>query len=158
MFVDLKGRKFSRLKVLRFWGKRPNGLSIWFCLCDCGKKTKVLGTYLLQGVTRSCGCLRVEHALSHPATKHGMTKTPEYKAFKNAQNRCKAKSGRTWRAYGKNGIKFLFKDFWQWFKELGYRPSSKYSVHRIKSDRHYEPGNVKWATIFEQNSSLKRLS
>ena len=30
----------------------------WNCLCQCGKQIKVIGSYLLRGRTKSCGCLK----------------------------------------------------------------------------------------------------
>src|SRR5258708_315210 len=151
--LALVGKKFGRLKVL----ERVNakGLSEWLCACSCGKRAIVKGTYLSQGQTKSCGCLRRQWALKLPALRHGMTRMPEYKAFKNAQNRCKAKSGRAWKYYGSRGVKFLFKSFEQWFEELGRRPSPKHSVHRVKPAGNYVPGNVKWATSKEQNRNRR---
>lgn len=37
----------------------PNGteFSQWLCICDCGNTVKVLGSSLVTGHTKSCGCL-----------------------------------------------------------------------------------------------------
>lgn len=39
--------------------KKPCGTteSMWLCVCDCGRKTTVLGHNLKSGNTKSCGCL-----------------------------------------------------------------------------------------------------
>ena len=53
--IDLTGKKFGRLTVL----KRVLNVAYhatWECLCDCGRTTKVQGTDLRLGRTRSCGC------------------------------------------------------------------------------------------------------
>jgi len=51
-----------------------------------------------------------------------------------------------------------WKDF---LTDVGYRPTSKYTLERQNNDGHYEPGNVVWATWHEQKlnstSGPKRL-
>lgn len=54
---DLTGQTFCRLTVLSKVGKDKNGHAIWSCRCSCGSFINVLGTNLLKGNTKSCGCL-----------------------------------------------------------------------------------------------------
>jgi hypothetical protein len=42
-------------------------------------------------------------------------------------------------------------DFKAFLAHIGPAPSSDHSVDRIRSDGDYEPGNVRWATLSEQN-------
>ena len=58
-FIDLTGKKFGRLTVIRraFTG-RPG--TFWECLCDCGKTKIANGLLLRDGKTKSCGCLKEE--------------------------------------------------------------------------------------------------
>lgn len=56
---DLIGKKFGRLTVTEYAGKRA-GMHRWKCLCECGRETVVGQTLLLSGKTKSCGCLRAE--------------------------------------------------------------------------------------------------
>lgn len=56
---DLVGRRFGKLKVIAYAGKR-SGMHRWKCLCDCGNETVVGQTLLLSGKTRSCGCVRAK--------------------------------------------------------------------------------------------------
>lgn len=63
--IDLTGRRFGRLVVLRREGtryyvgeKRYWAVPTWRCRCDCGKECTVNGNNLRTGRTRSCGCLR----------------------------------------------------------------------------------------------------
>jgi hypothetical protein len=46
-------------------------------------------------------------------------------------------------------VEFRFESFEQFFQELGPRPKGC-SVDRINPIGHYEPGNVRWATVLEQ--------
>ena len=61
---DLTGRRFGRLKVVGPAGSDNNHNKLWFCQCDCGRETIVLGHNLKGGRTKSCGCFRIEIANS----------------------------------------------------------------------------------------------
>lgn len=61
--VDLTGRKFGKLTVVKFSHiDKKQRLSMWEVLCDCGKTTTVRGNALTFGHVRSCGCLKAETA------------------------------------------------------------------------------------------------
>ncbi len=53
---DLTGQKFGRLTVLSRADNEQNGNTRWLCQCDCGKQKTVLGSMLVSGHTKSCGC------------------------------------------------------------------------------------------------------
>ena len=57
--IDLTGMRFGRLVVLSRSEKSGSRIR-WICGCDCGKKTEVLGSSLVRGATRSCGCYHKE--------------------------------------------------------------------------------------------------
>ena len=70
MAIDLTGRTFGRLRVLRRDGthRTPEGAykARWLCLCDperggCGNVKTILGENLRGGRTLSCGCLAREY-------------------------------------------------------------------------------------------------
>lgn len=55
-FIDLTGKKFGRLTVLKRVENR--GVSkCWSCQCDCGTIKTLRATSLVSGGTKSCGCL-----------------------------------------------------------------------------------------------------
>lgn len=60
LFRDLTGQRFGRLVVLYRSDNIGNRVA-WHCLCDCGKEKDVKGSLLIQGKTRSCGCLSDEN-------------------------------------------------------------------------------------------------
>lgn len=70
--LDLAGKKFGRLKVLKEAG-RKNGNITWECLCDCGKKTICIGSELKSGHVRSCGCLQVDIVKQNKNTRQDLT-------------------------------------------------------------------------------------
>ena len=56
--IDLTGQKFGKLTVLE-QSFTKNGLIYWKCQCDCGSApVDVAGTYLKNGGTSSCGCIK----------------------------------------------------------------------------------------------------
>jgi len=58
--LELSGKRFGRLYAVRATDARANGFVLWLCFCDCGHRCYVRSTYLTNGTTRSCGCLRRE--------------------------------------------------------------------------------------------------
>lgn len=54
---DLTGKRFGKLTVTAYAGKK-NGMHRWHCTCDCGRETVVGQTLLLDGRTKSCGCIQ----------------------------------------------------------------------------------------------------
>lgn len=95
-------------------------------------------------------------AVSISLTKHGMSRTPEYGAYLAAKQRCTNSKDDAWPDYGGRGIEFRFTSFEQFFAEIGPRPSLKHSLDRKENDGHYELGNVRWATMREQNLNCRK--
>lgn len=59
---DISGERFGRLVVECRAGSTSRGTPLQQCVCDCGERIKVTTGNLKGGSTRSCGCLRREHA------------------------------------------------------------------------------------------------
>lgn len=59
---NMTGEKYGRLTVTCDWfSPIVKGRSYrWNCKCDCGKEIIVSRDHLIQGNTKSCGCLDVE--------------------------------------------------------------------------------------------------
>lgn len=55
-----RGTTIGRLVVLGFAGRNKHRQPLYVVNCECGTTKIVLGYYLQQGSTRSCGCLRKE--------------------------------------------------------------------------------------------------
>ena len=72
--VNLKGKKFGRLMVVEDLGiTHDGGYRLWGCECDCGSKKAVRSRELMQGHTKSCGCLSTERLIA----MHDKNKLPE---------------------------------------------------------------------------------
>ena len=59
---EIVGERFGKLLVLEYIHKNSRGDSYYLCECECGNKKEVKRKYLIGGDTKSCGCLRREHA------------------------------------------------------------------------------------------------
>lgn len=55
-FVDLTGRRFYRLRVNAYAGRRGKHPA-WHCICDCGARAVVRSSNLVGAHSKSCGCL-----------------------------------------------------------------------------------------------------
>ena len=60
-FKDLTGKKFGRWTVLE-QAENQNNCVMWKCQCECGTVRNVFATSLLNGKSKSCGCLKNEVA------------------------------------------------------------------------------------------------
>lgn len=82
--LDLTGQRFGRLVAIRRIGTRRT-FALWVCACDCGAAHEVTSHGLRQGLVRSCGCLRRDHAasvshLASAARRLQRQETPTYTA------------------------------------------------------------------------------
>lgn len=59
VFEDLTGRRFGRLTVVAL-DRTEDHLTYWRVRCDCGTEFSVYRGNLVRGLTRSCGCYRVD--------------------------------------------------------------------------------------------------
>ena len=58
--IDITGQRFGELVALGPTEERRWNQVVWECRCDCGKTTYATSTDLVNGSTKSCGCLSEE--------------------------------------------------------------------------------------------------
>jgi hypothetical protein len=154
------GQRYGRLTVTDPQTRmtRASGTSIpaATCTCDCGNPKTVPLYRLVQGITKSCGCLRREGTGGGKANTHGMRKHPLYPTWNSIMYRCYGEHHHEREHYGGRGIAVdpQWHDvtaFIAWIEgNLGPKPTPQHTLDRINNDRNYEPGNLRWATREEQ--------
>jgi hypothetical protein len=82
-FIDLTGKKFHRLTVIKrvedYISPKGRRNPQWLCQCECGSPPKIVsGNSLKQGLIQSCGCLHKEVA-SNLGKSHARTNKYEFK-------------------------------------------------------------------------------
>lgn len=155
---DLTGLRFGRLLVAKSAGHHKSGDSLWECMCDCGKVVNVVLYNLTAGITKSCGCLRIELNRVR-SVKHGMARKnqlrTEYKRFQSAKSRCTNPRNPQFYNYGGRGIEFRLKSVTELIEDIGPLPCPKLTLDRINNDGHYEVGNLRWATLKQQANNKR---
>ncbi len=142
--------RFGHLVVIALHGKARKGEKVWLCRCDCGNTCERVTSRLPLGGW--CGCRRGKNVKK---VVHGMWQTPEFKAWSAMLDRCYRVTGPAYKYYKHVEVWEGWKGpsgFMAFFAHIGPRPSPKHSVDRYPNKHgNYEPGNVRWATVKEQN-------
>jgi hypothetical protein len=134
------------------WLIRSKSKKGYKCLClGCKKSTRVIRLSSLRaGSTLMC------RACSRKGSK--TNKPPEYKTWTGMIQRCHNSANKDYPNYGGRGITVC--DLWRnsfeaFFMHVGSKPDPKYTIDRIDTNGHYEPGNVRWLSRTEQNRNQR---
>jgi len=160
--IDMTGQRYGRLVVLRRAAYNTNNNKpLWVCRCDCGNETVVKRRNLVNGTTKSCGCLRRElsrkmhttHGLSKSSNKHNRL----YRIWSGMKDRCLNSNSKYWGKYGSRGITVYpewvkdYMAFHSWALSNGY--NDNLTLDRINNDGNYEPENCRWVSYAVQENN-----
>jgi len=159
---NVMGQKFGKLTVVsRNYDVTYNGNAFWFCQCECGKKTIVMGSRLIHGRTKSCGCLRKLNGYTNPLSHGhaiGKKKSKTYMIWANMINRCTNPAQKSYPKYGGRGISVCQRwreSFENFLEDMGEKPEGL-SIDRIDNNGNYEKDNCRWTTKREQLRNYSR--
>lgn len=159
----LEGKRFGRLTAIKKVGVATNRHNIWECQCDCGNTAFVLSTELINGHTKSCGCLMKE-TVSRMMSTHGLSDSRLYTVWCGVVARCENPAHKSYKNYGGRGIKICsewrndFTAFHDWALANGYdenAPRGQCTIDRIDVNGDYEPNNCRWVTQAEQMKNTR---
>ena len=155
---DLTGKKYARLMVIERAGSTAQKKALWRCRCECGNNVTVVGSHLLNGNTRSCGCYKTD-VTSERMIHHGKAGTRLYHIWKNMRQRCNNPNKSDYKYYGGKGVSVDerwndYSSFEKWSMDNGYREDL--TIDRINIDGNYCPENCRWVSMTEQARNMGR--
>lgn len=155
--ITMVGEKYNSLIIIKDLGmivlKTTTVPSRYVeCICDCGKVFNYRYGNLRNGHTKSCGCEKHKN-LEKFRNKNcrDIKKNKLYATYYYIKKQCYNEKHEFYPKVGGVGIKMCDRwkeDIFNFFNDVGERPSSKHKLVRIDFTKDFEPDNVEWKIGF----------
>jgi hypothetical protein len=158
--ANFVGLNFGLLTVIGpgGWYTSPRErMRLTLCSCACGNTIEIRTSSLRSGHAISCGCARGgRNRRTHGESRNQFSKNyvPEHVAWAAMIQGCTNPKDRRWKLYGGRGVivcERWLNSYECFLADVGRRPRPLHSLDRPNKSGNYEPGNVPWATKFEQS-------
>lgn len=155
--MEITGRRFGQLVVLRRVVIPGARNSMWLCHCDCGNDKILAGNSMTLGGVKSCGCMKRGPKPKPGRKTETRKRTVEYTCWSSMVQRCTNPKSNGYHNYGGRGIAvdknwLLFDNF---FADMGLRPSPRHTLERKDTNAGYTKENCRWATHQEQMWNIR---
>jgi hypothetical protein len=158
--LDITNQTFNGITAIKRVGSFPNGSARWEFKCHCGNTFYAPPYTISAGRQLSCGCAspKTTQDPNRITRRDTFLEESVYNSWKAMMQRCTNPNSHNYERYAvRRGITVCdrWKDFRNFKTDMGPKPSTEHSLHRIDNSGNYEPTNCKWATREEQYSNRR---
>jgi hypothetical protein len=129
------------------------------CICDCGKVSNYRYGNIKNGHTKSCGCEKHKNTEKYRNKNcRDIRKNKLYSTYVYIKKQCYSQKCEFYPKVGGVGIKMCDRwknDIFNFYLDVGERPSPKHKLVRVDFTKDFEPNNMEWRIGFSNYNPYK---